>query len=87
MPETWGITIISAIALLTWLAVALKVHDERAPYVWLAVLASVTLVVTSLVTYADVLSIDWARWVTMVFRGILLASGVYALWYVTRREP
>lgn len=84
MLDTWGVFIVSAAALGLWVAIAARVRDERAPYIWLLVLASVSLTVASLATYAQAIPQDWARFTALVQRAVFLIAGAYTLYRMTR---
>lgn len=76
--------LVSLAGLALWVAVAVRVRDDRAPYVWLLVLASGVLTVAALATYAEAIPQDWARFAATLQRVVLLIAGGYALYRVTR---
>lgn len=84
MIETWGMFLLSAVALGLWLAVAVHVRDDRAPYVWLLVLTTVALTVAGLATYAQAIPQEWARFMATLQRVVFVIAGGYALYRVTR---
>lgn len=84
MIETWGLFILSFVALGLWLAVALHVRDDRAPYVWLLVLTTASLTIAGLATYAQAIPQEWARFAATFQRVVFVLAGGYALYRVTR---